>query len=298
MPYTSNPYAPKARMQARNDVVSGRLSVQQVAYKYGVNRSTVWRWVKKAKRMHLSGHKYIWTESSNPHRHPNMLKPKVVNRIIELRIKLKRCAPVIHQQLQLEGYTVSLSSVARALRRLGMVRKKKRHIKSDTRFKRPYVDRVGALVEVDTIHFVTYEYKRFFVYAVIDVFSRMGYAEYHPRASTKISSEVVTRALEYFGFKASVVQTDNGWEFGDFFGNELKKQGIRLRHTRVRRPNDNAHVERFIRTIQEECFDFVFPKVETIEETLQNYIEYYNKGRIHLGISGKKPIDFVAKVLT
>ena len=122
MPYTSNPYAPKARMQARNDVVSGRLSIQQAAYKYGVNRSTIWRWVKKAKRMHLNGNTYIWTESSAPHRHPNMLKPKVVNRIIELRKTLKRCAPVIHQH---ESYTVSLSSIERALRRLGLVRKKK-----------------------------------------------------------------------------------------------------------------------------------------------------------------------------
>ena len=46
MPYTSNPYAPKARMQARNDVVYGRrLTMQQTACKYGVNRSTIWRWV-------------------------------------------------------------------------------------------------------------------------------------------------------------------------------------------------------------------------------------------------------------
>jgi len=295
MSYTSNPYAPKARMQARNDVVSGRLTVQQAAYKYGVNRSTVWRWVKKAKRMHLNGNTYIWTQSSNPYRHPNMLKPKIVNRIIELRQELKRCAPVIHKQLLLEGYTVGLSSVDRALRRLGLIRKKKRHIKSDTRFKRPLISKPGDLVEIDTIHFVTYEYKRFYVYAVIDVFSRMGYAEFQPRISTKISSDVVKRALECFGFKIQVIQSDNGAEFGEFFGYELKKQGIRLRHTRVRKPNDNAHIERFNRTIQEECFDFVFPSLMGIELKLRNYIEYYNKRRIHLGIGGKKPIDLLQR---
>src|SRR5437660_12907342 len=112
-------------MQARNDVVYGRLTMQQAACKYGVNRSTIWRWIKKTKRNHLNGNTYIWTESSASHRHPNMLKPKVVNRIIELRQTLHRCAPVIHQHLLLEGYTVSLSSVERTLRRLGLVRKKK-----------------------------------------------------------------------------------------------------------------------------------------------------------------------------
>lgn len=28
---------------------------------------------------------------------------------------------------------------------------------------------------------------------------------------------------------------------------------IAIRHTRLGRPNDNAHIERFNRTIQEEC---------------------------------------------
>src|SRR5579862_9572300 len=108
-------------MLARNDVVYGRLTLQQAALKYGVNRSTIWRWVRKAKRNHLNGNSYIWTESSAPHRHPNMLKPKVVDRIIELRQTLKRCAPVIHKHLLLEGYFVSLSSVERTLRRCELV---------------------------------------------------------------------------------------------------------------------------------------------------------------------------------
>jgi len=79
---------------------------------------------KKAKSMHLHGKAYIWTASSAPHRHPNMLKPKVVNRIIELRQTLKRCAPVIHQHLLLEGFTVSLSSVERSLRGLVLSERK------------------------------------------------------------------------------------------------------------------------------------------------------------------------------
>jgi len=33
----------------------------------------------------------------------------------------------------------------------------------------------------------------------------------------------------------------------------LESKRIKIRHTRLGKPNDNAHIERFNRTIQEEC---------------------------------------------
>lgn len=297
MPYTSNPYAPKARMMARNDVVSGRLSIAQAACKYGVNRSTIWRWVKKVKRWHLNGHAYVWTESSAPHRHPNMLKPKVVNRIIELRKVLKRCAPVIHQHLKLEGYTVSLSSVERALRRLGLV-KKKRQASFYTPLPRPASDAPGALVQMDTIHYIKPDKSRFYLYTIIDTYSRLAYVEYHPKLSQAMSQEVLTHAQKLFGFPFAMVQTDNGPEFATGLQVSLGIRKIKLRHSRVRRPNDNAHIERFNRTIQDECFNRRLPNEQTIHKDLQNYLVYYNHHRLHLSLSLQTPTQFVAKVLT
>lgn len=297
MPYTSNPYAPKARMLARNDVVSGRLTVQQAAYKYGVNRSTIWRWVKKAKRMHLDGHAYMWTDSSAPHRHPNMLKPKVVNRIIELRQTLHRCAPVIHRHLLLEGYTVSLSSVERALRRLGMVRKKK-YASWYTPLPRPIPDAPGSLIQMDTIHYVKADTSRFYVYTLIDVYSRLAFAMYYPKLSQQVSYEVILTAQKLFGFSFSMIQTDNGPEFKDWLLGALGRSNMKLRHSRIRKPNDNAHIERFNRTIQEECFNKRLPNEATIADELRIYLDYYNHDRLHLGLGLLTPTQFVAKVLT
>ena len=284
-------------MKARNDVVQRGLSYAQVGRKYGVHRSTVLRWVKKAKQMHLSGHQYIWTESSAPHRHPNMLKPKVVNRIIELRQTLHRCAPVIHQHLLLEGFTVSLSSVERMLRRLGMVRKKRQAVpympipKPDPLFP-------GALVQVDTIHFIRPDFSRYYVYAVIDVYSRLAYAEYHPRLSHAASYQVILNAQKYFGFLLKTVQTDHGAEFSESLWHLLRRKRIVLRHSRVRKPNDNAHIERFNRTIQEECFGRRNPDETTVHEQLKRYLLYYNTQRLHLALNLQTPTQFVAKVLT
>ena len=294
MSYSNNPYLPKARMKARNDVVWGRLGVSQAANKYGVHRTTIWRWIKKTKDLKIYGNSFIWTKSSTPRTHPRRLKPEVTDKIIELRKKLRRCSPIIHAHLKELGIKVSLSSVERTIKRRGLTRKRKQ-LKDYKPFPRPKADYPGALVEVDTIHFVRTNYGRFYIYAVIDVFSRLGYAEYKPHLSGRESLKVVLNAQKYFGFKFETVQTDNGGEFPPALGYALRKLKIKFRHSRIRKPNDNAHVERFIRTIQEESLSGRLEE-KCIPNKLQRYIEYYNHKRFHLGINCQTPAEYVAKV--
>lgn len=286
---------PRARMKARNDVVWRKISISQVARMYGVNRSTIWRWVKRAKEENLMGNTYIWTFSSAPKTHPNQLKPEVVNRILDLRRQYKRCAPVIHAYLKLEGINISLSSVKRTLKRHNLTRRKKQ-AKDYTPTPRPIADSPGSLIEIDTIHFVHPDYSRTYIYAVIDLYSRLGYAEYHKSISAKRSYQVILNAEKYFGFTFSTIQTDHGAEFSPALKDLLGRR-ITLRHSRIRKPNDNAHVERFNRTIQEECFESRLPDERVVHQQLKDYIEYYNKIRLHLSLDCKTPTEYVAKVL-
>jgi len=292
MSYSNNPYAPKARKLATNLVKTG-LSNACVARMYGVHRSTIGKWMKKAS---THSRERIWTQSSRPHHHPYALPQETIDAIIAFRKKTHRCAQVIHVELKRHHISVSLSSVKRIFTRYHLTRTgKKVAIHRYTKFQRPRSTHPGALVEVDTIHFVTNEYRRFYIYAVIDTYSRMGYAEYQPRISTGVTVGVIERALHHFTFPVEVIQTDNGHEFGDYLYDALQRMGIRLRHTRVRKPNDNAHVERFIRTIQEECFSRMLPNVKTVNKKLRIYIEYYNTERIHLGIECKTPIEMLPR---
>lgn len=297
MPYTSNPHAPKARMNARNDVVWRGLSHSQAALKYGVNRSTIWRWVRKGKR--INGNSFIDTLPSIPHHHPNRLNFKIVLRIIELRKKLNgRCAPVIHEHLRLEGIKVSLSSVKRTLKRHHLTRKRKQ-ARYYTPLPRPVEHAPGSFVQMDTIHIVRGDYSRFYLYTLIDVYSRMAYAEYHARLQQKTSFEMLLRAQKHFGFPFLMVQTDNGSEFKDGFLFHLSAKRIHLRHSRVRKPNDNAHIERFNRTIQEECLNGkILLSEELLPSVLKKYLAYYNRRRLHLSLNLQTPAQFVAKVLS
>ena len=80
----------------------------------------------------------------------------------------------------------------------------------------------------------------------------------------------------------------------DRIQDEITRRGIKWRHTRVRRPNDNAHVERFNRTLREECLGNYIPTGETLEQTQQRteqYLDFYNTKRLHLGIQFMTPLE-------
>src|SRR5574337_575865 len=91
----------------------------------------------------------------------------------------------------LEGITVSLSSVERTIRWNKLTHWKKKQASYYTFLPRPISASPGALVQVDTIHFIKSDKTRFYIYAVIDIYSRLGYAEYHPKLSQSISHQVI-----------------------------------------------------------------------------------------------------------
>ena len=91
-------------------------------------------------------------------------------------------------------------------------------------------------------------------------------------------------------FIFQMLQSDNGPEFSTHFTERVKTSH---RHSRVRRPNDNAHIERFNRTIQEELLDHLPRDVKIINRELPTYLEYYNTQRLHLGIKLQTPLQVI-----
>jgi transposase InsO family protein len=55
-----------------------------------------------------------------------------------------------------------------------------------------------------------------------------------------------------------------------------------------RSPNLNAFIERFVRSIKEECLDRVIPLGEThLRELIREYMAHYHMERPHQGLDGK-----------
>lgn len=277
---------PKVRRDAIEMVRKG-YTKEEVGRRFGVGSSTVCKWIKKGK---IYGTRLIPTLSSKPKHHPNQLSDEIVWKIFQQRIKNKRCAEVVHQELLNQGINTSLSSVKRTLDRNGLLKKRSPWKRYHPHVDRPYPLKAGDLIEMDTIHLMISEKKRIYVFTLIDVHSRWVYAKCYKRMSSKICLGFTREAQRHSSFKFNMLQSDHGPEFGRWFVDRIKKDH---RFTRIGKPNDNAHIERFNRTLQEECIDKVKTNVKSINCVLKKYLQYYNYERLHLGLNLKTPNQII-----
>ena len=282
MSYTKNPYLPRVRRDAA-DLVRRGWGVRKVARYVGVSPGTITKWVKKAK---IYGYHDIPTLSCRPNTHPKQLSKQMIANIILKRQEIKRSAEVIHQELINDGIRTSLSSVKRTLDRFNLLKKRSPWKRYHAPMLRPNVEKQGDLVQIDTIHLLTPDGHRVYIFTILDVYSRWAYARAYRKADTRTALNFLKRAEKIASFPFKVIQSDHGSEFsGNFSENILSIH----RHSRVRRPNDNAHLERFNRTIQEECLDNIPRTVKDLNSAIRKYIPYYNEKRLHFGLKLQTP---------
>ena len=322
MPYCTGKNIEKSRGKAMKMLVIKEKPVEVVADRFGVNRTTIWRWHQKwliqnqdkqlenynrptrAPGKAFRQHNIRWdipSLSAAP-KHPHTLSEDLVQLVLDVRDQLNRCAEVVwHHINKVLCISISLSSVRRILKRHGRMNKPKNH--RNKRYKgipRPKVLTPGDLVEIDTIHLYNPITKgRRYIYTVIDLYTRMAYARVYKELRPINSLNTILEAEQYFGFNFKTVQSDNGLEFSKYFSDRLEKRGIQIRHTRLGRPNDNAHIERFNRTIQEECTGNYYLESEPLKEMddkILAYIDYYNYHRVHLGISYRTPSQMLHRL--
>jgi transposase InsO family protein len=293
--YTINPNAPKARMNAVNMVRSGK-GVRQVARYFGCSPGTITKWCRKAKL--LNQRHVIPTESSRPHHSPSKVPESVADAIIAKRLgPYPRCGAVIQRELANEGIKVSASTCNRVLDRHGLLKKKSKWKRFWRNTPRPVPENPGDLVELDTIHFRPFWYRNdpttWYIYTGIDVNSRTGFAEAVERIAPGPSLRFARNIQLQASFVTQCFQSDNGQEFGRYFTLNL---GTRHRKIRKRKPNDNAHIEKFNRTLQEECINRrSFNTIEELNQCLREYLDYYNNQRLHMGINFQTPLQKLAQ---
>jgi hypothetical protein len=305
----------KSRGNAMQEVILEKRSIAQVARRFGKNRSTIYRWIKKwrmqqnvllenpGRPSRTLGRVFRWqsvkwnipTLSSAPKTHPNALNADIISAILRIRQHRYECAEIIHYKLAKEGINISLSSIKRVIKRNELWRKKRRYRWNE---KRPLPTAPGELIQTDTVHYVNpLNHSKMYIYTVIDLYTRMAYAKISPNLSEKGAAETIFEAQKFMSFPFKMVQSDNGAEFQNHFQGRLNSKGIKTRHSRVRHPNDDAHIERFNRTLRKECIGQYNPNknINFIDHKLNRFIRYYNYDRIHLGIGLKTPYEVLQR---
>lgn len=279
---------PKVRQDAA-DMVRRGSTPAEVGRRFGVGDSTIAKWVKKAKQI---GYHPIPTLSSRPKHHPKELSEEKIKAIVAKRLERGRCAEAVHKEITDAGVSVSLSSVKRTLARRYLLKKRSPWKRYHPHVDRPYPLQPGDLVQMDTIHRMIDEKKRLYIFVIIDVYSRWVFAKAFAKMNAATSLKFVTEAQRASVFHFNMLQSDHGPEFGKWFVEQVKKNH---RYTRIGKPNDNSHIERFNRTLQEECLDKLPNDVIKINCALKKYLQYYNCERVHGGIRYQIPVQVVGR---
>lgn len=254
-------------------------SARKIGRYLGYHHTAVMKWVKRSR---ILGDVPIPTRSSEPKRKSGKIPLSLEKKIVDLRMSTQRCTEALKLELDRQGVIVPKITIHRVLERNYCLKKRSPYKRYHAHVDRPKPLKSGDLVQLDTIHLMISEKKRIYVFTLIDVHSRWAYAKCYEKMNAATSLRFLAEAQQQSIFKFDMLQTDHGPEFGKWFVSMIKRKH---RFTRIGKPNDNAHIERFNRTLQEECLDKIDRDVFKINRILKKYLSYYNNQRIHLGIN-------------
>jgi len=138
-----------------------------------------------------------------------------------------------------------------------------------------------------------------FAHAIVDDYSRLGYAELLPDCRAATVTGFLERALAAFaahGIETKRLMTDNHWSYtrNGSLRELLTERGIRHLTIPKRRPQANGKVERFHQTMaRESAYGLRYRSSRHRAAALPHWLRYYNQHRPHSALDGLPPTSRV-----
>ena len=154
----------------------------------------------------------------------------------------------------------------------------------------------GDLLQLDTVVTIVNGCRRYTLTA-IDLVSRFAFAWSYTTGSSKSAADFLGKLQTVAPFPLRHVQTDNGSEFHGVFDAVLTATAVPHFWNYPRYPKGNAYVERFNRTIQEECLtwhrDDLVGNLDHCNDILLDWLVWYNRDRPHAGLRQRSPLQYL-----
>jgi transposase InsO family protein len=256
-------------MKYKQSLVSFALKhgVSNASRKYNKARSTIY--------FLLSRYDGSIESLANKSRRPNSHPAQHSEEEYELIRRMRRRNPDLGLcefwcRLRLKGYTRTIVSLYRVMRRIGlspMPKPKKKYIP------KPYEKMLfpGQRVQIDVKYVPasclvgSAKGQRFYQFTAIDEFSRLRYIEAFEEKSSFSSATFLKNVVQFFPFPVRCVQTDNGLEFTNrlssskrdlpnLFDATAENLGIYHKLIRPYTPRHNGKVERSHREDQKRFY--------------------------------------------
>ena len=265
------------------------VSLTELSRRHGIARPVLSRWWADYQRADLAG---LQPRSRRPHRSPTQHPPAVLDAIAAAR-DFGWGAERIADELG-----VGHGTVQRELERTGRNRLPRVPRRPVRRYEKT---RPGELLHLDLKYLPVLGQWPEFEYVAIDDFSREGLAVIAGERSTVAATRFLEHVLAHLPYRVEAVMTDNDMMFTmryahystrlTRFEQALKSAGIEHRLIQPRRPESNGKVERFIKTIDDECFRIIRPQSSRARVgALKLFLEYYNHARPHQSLGGQSPV--------
>lgn len=301
----------------RSDPAKFRLHVLEHYYQYGwksavgafkISKSSLYNWKRdfeKSKKKLVS----LVPKSTRPH---NYRQSQVDYRLIEMiksmrekhhnlgKYKLK---PFVDSYAEYLGIkTIGVSNIGKIIKKKNIffeipgvrrVKRKNKYSRGRTN-KSPKVKKPGY-IEVDCITIYLQKKKHYFV-SIIDIFTKFAHVEKVSTLSSKNAKFAFQKFQDKYELPIHTVQTDNGSEFLKYFHEYLEEEKLKHQFIYPRCPKINGVVERFNRTVQEECInrsDILYYDLTKFQEELTEYLQWYNYRRPHASLNYASPVNFL-----
>jgi putative transposase len=283
-------------MIIRDIYFSRTISVRRLARTFGEPVSTVGRWVgPKHKKLKKQRHCPVCDNLSVRDKiHHLCEQPR------HLRFGYRR----IWALLRREGMVISKKTVWRIMHVMHLTRPKiwyKPYRPKRIEKMRPV--RPNQSWQIDMTSFALSDFTALYLVMVTDCYSRkiVGWTlDRRCRAGEWIGA--LRMALESESLvtkeacKRLTLRSDNGSQpCSKKFVEYLGRTGVRGQYTGYNAPDDNAYIERVIRTVkEEEIWLNVYDTVLEANAAIESYVNYYNQERIHSALGYRTPNEIAA----
>lgn len=266
-------------------------SLSALSREFGIPRQILSGWWS---RYRAKGIEALRPRSRRPEHSPHQVSKSVERRILSLRRKGLGPARIA---LRVE---ISPRTVHRVLVRHGVNRLHPRRRRVVRRYEK---SRPGELVHMDikflpALRNARYDYE----FAAVDDYSREAVAWIATEQTSSTATAFLERVLAQLPYPVQAIMTDNAWAFTmqktahpgrqSRFEQALLTYRISHRLLRPYAPECNGKVERFFRTIDDECLNV--RKLFTFgarSRAVDRFLWYYNNRRPHLSLAGLTPVQ-------
>ena len=286
----------------------GNNNAKATALHFGITRKTFHKWLARWKNDDLKG---LEEESRAPiHARKREITFEEELRVSRLRKKYPKYGKMKLVPLYSQNYHEQITSwkIQKVIEERNLypdqvtaLKRRRRQIQARSHKRQRITNlvhekKVNFLWHVDTVILTLSSGGYRYLFTGIDDVSKLAYARIYSTHSSRNAADFLTRLMYVTDQKVLNIHHDNGSEFKKDFEEACIKLKLPQWYSRPYTPKDNAVLERFNRTIQEEFVEMTdadINYVDAFNNYLTDWLIEYNFNRPHQALDYKSPLLYL-----